>query len=499
MDCDIFRYSKFCSPTRYGTDLRLENALQSSVSVEPRYRRKGVREQNISPRNRRKGVREIERRVDPHSDRPATEIQIGSRLDDTLRGKVASALLKGKTFSRVVREPIVQHKYAHLANASYQFNDKRRPEYSYKKAGRYLPELRDFDIDHELSGKNSVVLRNDRTGEIHLSFRGTNPKNKGDLGTDAAIMTGAEGETKRFRDAENLFLRAKQKYTDGRFTTSGHSLGAGQSLHVAEKFDIEGHHYDPAVSWKAALRNKAKGARQMIYRTVLDPVSVFSPLARMFGNRRIQHVAMSKGNKNPHGHTEMLREPVMVEGKPLTFDNTHFGVEKVPHAVTLRNTAGHAFDLAFVGMSAADTAEKMKANQVPLMPDSESEETAFAPLPISFMREGSIEQRTIDSLAKSHLGDRWHTKADLEKHIADGRFRKMVLYDGAVIDPDASLEQALALSGGAAAWDDNPEAEDDVEGDDYFVRGGRTYFQQPQDNIQTPPRNTSRRRGVREL
>ena len=243
---------------------------------------------------------------------------------------------------------------------------------------------------------------------------------------------------------------------------TGHSLGAGLSLFISDKHKASGHHFDPAFFSEALGRGMGRGKRaaQNIYRTFLDPVSAFAPLSKVFGkNRKIITVKGSKATINPHSHQEMIREPVAIHDKVtkepilnefgkkqyVTHNRTHFQVKKIPHRVKMAKVGGTLFDLAYIGLEAYETGKKIARNEDATLGQvgrpAESDEVAFLPIPISFMEEGSIEQRAIDALGKKTMGDDWHTASDINEHIANERIKKKVLYDGYIEDQGEKFQE----------------------------------------------------------
>ena len=419
--------------------------------VEPPTRRFGVRE--VEPPTRRFGLREhLHPRpstgtssdddgntyVRPESEAGKSHVSIKHKwsserkpTQDVLK-KLGLLGSEWERTTKLVKESIEQHKYAHLSNASYEYaRGLKDGEYSFQKAAEYIPELGDFHFDRELSGENAAVLVNPKTKEVFTSYRGTNPKKLGDLGTDVAIVAGVERAAPRFRNAKKLQQKVHTKYGSGwRKTTGGHSLGGGQSIYVAEKFGIEGFHYDPAISITQALK-KSKGSLQKIFKTTLDPVSFASPLARAFGKKRKTIlVNMRDDSKNTHGLGQMLAEPeflrdasgnfIKKNGKriPITTEGgTHFFVKKVPHSVTIAKGAGYAADAAYLGSSIYDLVEAIKHADKTEVRDIQqhttASELAFLPGIGTAFEENTFERRAMDSLGKKLLGSGFHTEQDI--------------------------------------------------------------------------------------
>ena len=102
----------------------------------------------------------------------------GYFTDDNLFG---GSITKGIQYSidgtEIMEEDLSMHKYSRIANSSYDyFNSKgkidsvheglQNPKYD------YIDELKDFQVDEELSNIDNLVLHS-KTGEVTVSYRGT--------------------------------------------------------------------------------------------------------------------------------------------------------------------------------------------------------------------------------------------------------------------------------------------------------------------------------------
>ena len=183
-------------------------------------------------------------------------------------------------------ESIDQHKYARLANASYDnFNGESVHENLRKSQYDYIGDLKDFEMDDELSTKDDLVLHNAKTGETVISYRGTTddpvgkPKNFVQDWLVNGQIAGGSTHTSRAKTAEKQAYRVIQKYGKQNLVVTGHSQGGGISYHIATKYDLEGHHYNPSINHsnvaQAGKYANNKNA-QNIYKTHLD---FASPLA----------------------------------------------------------------------------------------------------------------------------------------------------------------------------------------------------------------------------
>jgi hypothetical protein len=207
-------------------------------------------------------------------------------------------------------ESIDQHKYARLANASYDnFNGKRVHDNLRKSQYDYIGDLKDFEMDDELSTRDDLVLHNAKTGETVISYRGTTddpvgkPKNFVQDWLVNGQIAGGSTHTSRAKTAEKQADQVIQKYGKQNLVVTGHSQGGGISYHIATKYDLEGHHYNPAINHsnvaQAGKYANNKNA-QTIYKTHLDfasPLAYSKNLKK--SNTTVHTVGTIKGMDSP--------------------------------------------------------------------------------------------------------------------------------------------------------------------------------------------------------
>jgi hypothetical protein len=219
-------------------------------------------------------------------------IKTGSRFV-----RAGQSLFKGNfDGTKVVAESVDQHKYSRLASASYHFKNQSKADDILSK----LEETKHFQLDKELSTEEHSILHNPVTNETVIAFRGTS--NLKDVATDSLVLTSQELKSSRLKDSERVFEATAEKYGTDKLTTTGHSLGSTLSLHTAEKYDVEGHHFNPAVSarqanqsYSGALANNTE--KQIIYRTHGDVVSVGGEFTEApLSNREIVRVNVRPEN-----------------------------------------------------------------------------------------------------------------------------------------------------------------------------------------------------------
>ena len=148
----------------------------------------------------------------------------------------------------------------------------------------YVPS--NYNKDLELSNRNRSVYFDPKTRKAIVGFKGTDPTNSDDLGTDALIALGIYGVGSRFKNAVETTRAAKAKY-EGGVTVTGHSLGGTQALYVsrAENVDayafnpgssipnlVDGYYRSTTVAGFLAPKRKAN-PRATIVTTGIDPIS----------------------------------------------------------------------------------------------------------------------------------------------------------------------------------------------------------------------------------
>ncbi len=199
--------------------------------------------------------------------------------------------------NEVVKESIEQHKYGRLSEASYRYGygDKAGANDVISK-GDYIPDMVDFEIIDPLSTKDYTTLRNKTTGEVVMSFRGSDTKfadvktlmedpsratNVEDWWVNLHTMMGNPEKTQRYKSSteavRNVARTLGVEPSDIVFT--GHSNGGGNARRQAEIFGAEAVTFNGADNPLKDMSNPEKlggvkeGARVKAYRTYGDVVS----------------------------------------------------------------------------------------------------------------------------------------------------------------------------------------------------------------------------------
>lgn len=134
-------------------------------------------------------------------------------------------------------------------------------------------EVHGWQKDISLSGPDHAVFH--KGGKAKIAYRGTDVKNKRDLGTDALIAIGAQDASSRMKRAVRTADTVSAKYGKENVSLTGHSLGGSQSQYVSRKRGLKATGFNAAMSPIDALRKRTYGNFHSIS-TANDPISKFT-------------------------------------------------------------------------------------------------------------------------------------------------------------------------------------------------------------------------------
>ena len=155
-------------------------------------------------------------------------------------------------------------------------------------------------IKHDkFSDRRSKVYQDSSNGDVYISYRGTDIFNKNDLLADAAILTGTERHSGRFKEAVDKFKKVKDHF-DKPIILTGHSLGGRTSTFVgAKKKATEVHAYNagsnPLIDF--ARRNQKVKTKTTEYSTGNDLISLGTYVKK---NNTKQVFVKNKKNTTAH-------------------------------------------------------------------------------------------------------------------------------------------------------------------------------------------------------
>ena len=152
-----------------------------------------------------------------------------------------------------------------LAKGDVRAYDAMKNSYASQSDQAIFGASQGYIYDDALSNSNQQVYYNPESGKMLYSVTGTH--NVSDIGTDFKLMTGGLKQTKRYKEAEDTFNLAKQKYQPKETVAYGTSLGGA----ISSNLDA-----DRIVTLNKANAIGAKtGKREVAIRTQGDIVSIF--------------------------------------------------------------------------------------------------------------------------------------------------------------------------------------------------------------------------------
>lgn len=172
-------------------------------------------------------------------------------------------------------------------------------QYTQASAGAYTGRASGLKLDKSLSNKNTKVFTTP-DGKAIVSYRGTNPRNLRDLGTDALLSMGLLKKGTRYKHSVRDLDRAIAKYGKENVSTAGHSLGGSLAMAAGNRRGVKNVSFNPGYTPFSLLENRPT-KKSTIYRTRGDPISASVLLTRK-GKKRNQF----KKTLNPHGIESFL-------------------------------------------------------------------------------------------------------------------------------------------------------------------------------------------------
>jgi hypothetical protein len=185
-----------------------------------------------------------------------------------------------------------QRRSARLSEASY-IHEKDGLE----AAQDYLDDngMSDHRIDPETSSDVGITTVNEKTGDVDVAFRGTDPTNINDLKTDMELLHNKDPkEVEHYNKAREHMKTVIDKYgTPDKL--HGHSLGGSTAITMGEEHGVNSSTQDPAMT-KDLIGRKLNQSHE-VTRTTTDFAS--SPLGISKNDYKITTVEPLEPSVNP--------------------------------------------------------------------------------------------------------------------------------------------------------------------------------------------------------
>jgi hypothetical protein len=140
---------------------------------------------------------------------------------------------------------------------------------SYADKATRRKKIGGYHLDESLSNHNQQVYFHPKKKEMLYTIAGTH--NLSDVGTDVALAFGGLKGTKRYKEADETFKKAKAKYGGAKATVMGHSLGGSIAGYITDPKQDTVVTLDKGATFGQRVRDEEKA-----YRTSGDYVSLLN-------------------------------------------------------------------------------------------------------------------------------------------------------------------------------------------------------------------------------
>jgi len=200
----------------------------------------------------------------------------------------------------------------------------------------FIAQLQNQNLEFvpNLSNRNSAVIYDRANGTFYIAYHGANGIEGVDKQNIKDVINGNYSKNPEFLESENQLKQLLAHLENMGIDASkdvhlvGYSLGGSKSLMLAEKYNLEGTHYNafinPLARHEMADVPKEMMKQQTMARIITDPTTIQSITPPLHAhNRKYQHIlplAENKTHLDSHGLDQITKKKPrgvdgMVEGK----------------------------------------------------------------------------------------------------------------------------------------------------------------------------------------
>lgn len=229
------------------------------------------------------------------------------------------------------------------------------------EGSKLVPELGDIKVVHKegFTNNNHTTYYNPKTNKVYIAYRGSDGefldpkanlesilrgrgdrvKNATDWGVNLHTLGGKEHTTNRYRNAVKVAKEVSKFFNIPveNINLTGHSLGGGQSDHVAEVLGSKSVSFNPARN-PLSTRPVKEGTDITTHTTLFDPVSIprniYEKVKGTPKHIKKNIITSALGNEGGWVNQHNLKEQFI---DPLTLSEGKIKSVRTDH---LRNTAG---------------------------------------------------------------------------------------------------------------------------------------------------------------
>jgi hypothetical protein len=171
--------------------------------------------------------------------------------------------------------------YAQLASMSYKLGEQQN--------------VGNWEFDPNVSNSSTSVFYNRDKNQVAFAHRGTDPSYWRDHAQNALLALGLTKVGNRYKRSEKATEDGMAKYSDATPIHVGHSAGGHTALLLANKFNQQGHVFNPAMSPWDKRSEIPKGVT--VHHVLGDPIS---QMLHKPGNYLKENVRLYKPRGSPH-------------------------------------------------------------------------------------------------------------------------------------------------------------------------------------------------------
>lgn len=174
-----------------------------------------------------------------------------------------------------------------------------------------------FTIEPDVSTGIGLVLIDNDTGEITISYRGTDIKNPTDLLTDTLAFAGAETYSPEYTNVKEQLETVTELYGKPKELV-GFSRGSVLSMNLGNEYSIPTTELNPLISPSLVLTQDS-GSKHEIFRTLNDPVSILAATTTEDSNWNVRSIAPIQETLNPYD--EHMLKQLLTNDTPQRLSN----------------------------------------------------------------------------------------------------------------------------------------------------------------------------------
>lgn len=185
------------------------------------------------------------------------------------------------------------NEYAQLASMSYQLGNQEN--------------VGAWEFDPIVSNSSTSVFYNRDKNEVAFAHRGTDPSYWRDHAQNALLATGLTKLGNRYKRSEKAVVQGMAKYNNARPIHTGHSAGGTTAMLLANKFNQQGHAFNPGMSpWdkRSKIPNNVT-----VHHVIGDPISQMLHKPESYLRENVRLYKPRRG-VNPHGLNNFISNPV---------------------------------------------------------------------------------------------------------------------------------------------------------------------------------------------